>query len=182
MPAEPGKAVTQRKGPDDRSDEEFPMRAGAQGWSLDRPRPALENLSGRKPRGSGRGLWGKRDGVAGGTFGALDRWAAMDSFSAATARYLRLTNGPRRPRCGIVSGPEIGGSTEPRFPERGVGPDRGRRRRWPCHHAAAFRGGALVRGRSPRRKVSTIRIAPPQSGHGSLRVSGGTGSVSVGSD
>ena len=32
-------------------DEDFPMRAGAQDLSLDRPRPALENLSGRKPRG-----------------------------------------------------------------------------------------------------------------------------------
>ena len=32
-------------------DEDSPMWARARGWSLGRPRPALENLSGRTPRG-----------------------------------------------------------------------------------------------------------------------------------
>lgn len=32
-------------------DEDFPMRVGVRGLSLDGSRPALENLSGRKPRG-----------------------------------------------------------------------------------------------------------------------------------
>lgn len=41
-----------------------------------------------------------------------------------------------------------------------------------------FRGGARVAGRSPRLKVSMIRIGPRDSGHGSSRVSGGTGSMS----
>jgi hypothetical protein len=39
--------------------EGFLMRVAAERWGLARPRPALENLPRRKPRGSWIDLWGK---------------------------------------------------------------------------------------------------------------------------
>jgi len=42
-----------------KNDADFLMRAGVQPFGLARPWPALENLSGRKPRGLG-GVYGER--------------------------------------------------------------------------------------------------------------------------
>jgi hypothetical protein len=42
-----------------RNSEGFLMRIAAERWGLARPRPALENLPRRKPRGSWIDLWGK---------------------------------------------------------------------------------------------------------------------------
>ena len=44
--------------------------------------------------------------------------------------------------------------------------------RWAFHHAAISRGGARDCGFFPLRKISMMRIGPPQHGHGSRSVSG----------
>ena len=56
-----------------RIDEDFLMRAMVRAFSFVRVWPALENLSGRKPRGAGWCLWGKYD--AGWVCGRFGRFA-----------------------------------------------------------------------------------------------------------
>ena len=136
----------------------------------------MANLPWRKPREAGSHLWGKR--IAGGrcwplrgdrgpryligraTRGGEDARSAGGDGLAARARVVLWETGQRGVR------PVPGG--EPVVDQPG---------RRASRHAASLRGGARVIGRSPRRKISTIRIGPPQQGHGSRRVSGMTSAL-----
>jgi hypothetical protein len=71
-------------------------------------RPALENLSWRKPRGSGGGLWRKRHGVVGGVVGA--RGGTALSGACRLIRWGRRASaeGSQRPDEGIYSPVETG--------------------------------------------------------------------------
>lgn len=134
-------------------------------------RPALTNLGRRKPRGSGTSLWGKcADGrgfgcnwrpagrVAGTEF---NRGDAHEPWIYRRSRWLRpylaADHGARH----TVSRPELQG-----YPGCHQCGERAFR------HAACSRGGARDRGCCPRRKISMMRMGPPQQGQGSRRVSG----------
>ena len=156
---------------DGSKDEDFLMRASARfrlGATVARVGKSLRE----EAAGAGRCLWGKCVGgwVCGccGGVAEEDWYAAASPFrrgvclgfnpGAVVLRLLRDFPG----RCvhkGVwpvwLRQPVCNG-----WDERALG------------HAACFLGGARDRGTSPRRNVSMMRIVPPQSGHGSRRVSG----------
>ena len=134
-----------------------------------RERPALTNLGTTKPRGPGAGLWGKRPIVAGVGVPEVWRQAAM-RHEAWTPRS-SARSGPR-PAAMLdavgAGGPAgrgggtVGHGSEPRIRSRS-----GRSMAMAqssCSGPPRRGAGRRVVGRSPRRKVSMIRIGPPQVG------------------
>jgi hypothetical protein len=137
---------------------------------------ALTNLGRRKPRGSGINLWGKfSDGRdcgfswrgAGRITDPFCEW--VQAHGQRVYRHSKVCRPYRsadRRALQMASWPELRG--DPGFHQCN---DRAFR------HAACSLGGAREQGFWPRRKISMMRMGPPQPGHGSRRVSG-TASVS----
>ena len=148
------------------------MRAAAQRWSPGTTTARVGKPPKEEAAGAWRGLWGKcwwpvpavvcsrRPGV-GHTITAWARSGPVCRGDAGRRRVLGIRGG--------VGSDHVHGATRP---EQSAVP--GETVMWGpwVDHAAALEGGARGLGRWPLRKISMMRMVPPQSGQGSRRVSG----------
>ena len=140
--------------------------------------PALENLSGRKPRG--RCLWGKS------AMGWVLKLLRMRCSLDRRWLFRRLASAVAPELAGFAVGlhlctPSQIAAYKKFWPVWLSQPVRNMQYDQVFCHAACFLCGARDRGTWPRLNVSMISIVPPQQGHGSCKVSGAGSSSDDGS-
>ncbi len=118
-----------------------------------------------------RRLWGKRH-AAGFYCVVVRRWQEQTCGPDGLGRVDRKQIGQSPCQFRRFCGVQRHLAHTDALPECSVFPD-GLLALWRAgRHAASCLGGALDRGLWPRWNISTMRIGPPQSGHGSISVSG----------